>query len=142
MTAAISPVKAPTLCSLMFWAPRRMFESRMALETSARAVKGGQTTMSTSLTLASSILSPRTRSKASATVLFIFQLPAIMSFRSLFIASLGLPVAESGHTGQDLALEEFETGAATGAHESHFVTELGFVESLHAVTAADDAFSA
>ena len=56
---AISPVYAPTLCSLMFCAPRRMFESRMALETSLSAVNGGQTTMSTSLIFVSSILRSR-----------------------------------------------------------------------------------
>src|SRR6185312_9948525 len=59
--------------------------SRMALETSLNAVKGGQTTMSTSFTLAVSIFKSFTRSSASATVLFIFQFPAIISFRSLFI---------------------------------------------------------
>ena len=41
-----------------------------------------QTTMSDSLTLARSIFRSRTRSSASATVLFIFQLPAMMSLRS------------------------------------------------------------
>src|ERR1051326_5153634 len=59
----------------------------MALETSLNAVNGGQITMSTSFTFASSILSPRTRSSDSATVLFIFQFPAMINFRSLFIGT-------------------------------------------------------
>src|SRR5438034_11097565 len=83
MPAAISPVYAPYLCSLIFCAPSRMLESRMALETSLKAVNGGQTTMSTSLTPFSPRLMPATRSSASATVLFIFQLPAMISLRSL-----------------------------------------------------------
>src|SRR5215469_10349295 len=70
----------------MFCAPRRIFlVSRMAFETSLNAVNGGHTTISTSFTLVSSIFNPRTRSSASATVLFIFQFPAIISFRSLFM---------------------------------------------------------
>ena len=67
-----------------------MLVSSTALETSLSAVKGGQTTTSMSLTLASSILSPLTKASASATVLFIFQLPAIINFRSFFIGCLTL----------------------------------------------------
>src|ERR1035438_10491448 len=130
----------------MFCAPSRMFESRIAFETSPKAVNGGQTTMSTSLTLAKSILRLRTRSSASATVLFIFQFPAIISFRSLFIDSLRLcvelPVAQGGHAREDLAFEEFEARAAAGAHEGHFFAQLGFVQCLHAVATADDALGA
>src|SRR5436190_24330826 len=74
----------------MFCAPRRIVLSRMALETSLNAVNGGQITMSTSLMLANSIFSPRTRSSDSATVLFIFQLPAMISFRSLFISVISM----------------------------------------------------
>jgi len=55
----------------------------MALDTDSSAVKGGQTTMSTSFTLPSSRLRLSTRASPSATVLFIFQLPAMMSLRSL-----------------------------------------------------------
>src|ERR1035437_7868296 len=130
----------------MFCAPSRMLESRIAFETSPSAVNGGQTTMSTSLTLAKSILRLRTRSSASATVLFIFQFPAIISFRSLFIKGLRLCVrlflAQGGHARQDLAFEEFEARAAAGAHEGHFVAQLGFVQRLNAVAAADDALGA
>ena len=82
MPAAISPVYAPKLCSLMFCAPSRMLESEIALDTSPSAVNGGHTTMSTSLMFAVSSFKSRTRLSASATVLFIFQLPAMISFRS------------------------------------------------------------
>ena len=75
------------LCSLMFCAPRWMLEPGTTLATSLNAVNGGQTTMSTSFTVASSSFKSRTRSSASATVLFIFQFPAIISFRSFFISN-------------------------------------------------------
>ena len=43
--------------------------------------------MSTSSIVANSVFKSRTRSSASATVLFIFQFPAIISFRSFFISN-------------------------------------------------------
>src|ERR1041385_8477085 len=145
MTAAISPVNAPTLCSLMFCAPRRMFlESRMALDTDSSAVKGGQTTMSTSFTLLRSRLRSSTSDTASATVLFIFQLPAMISLRSLFMDERRekLFVRKRRHAGQLRAFKEFQARAAAGAHKSHLVAEAGLVQRLHAVAAADDALGA
>jgi hypothetical protein len=62
--------------------------SRIALDTDSSAVNGGHTTMSTSFTFTSSIFRSLTNASASATVLFIFQLPAIISFRSLFIGGI------------------------------------------------------
>src|SRR6266567_9236591 len=94
--------------------------------------------MSTSLILASSSFKPRTRSSASATVLFIFQLPAMISFRSLFM-SMGSLVTQGSYARQHFSFEEFEACSAAGAHESDLVTELGFVDGFHAVPAADDA---
>src|SRR6266568_100494 len=126
----------------MFCAPRRRLESRMALETPPSAVNGGQTTMSTSLTLANSILRSLIKSSASATVLFIFQLPATISLRSLFIWNWRLLITQRGYPGQDAAFEELKTGAAAGAHESDFVAQPGLVEGLDAVAAADDALDA
>src|SRR4030095_7515333 len=84
----MSPVYAPALCSLMSCAPRRILESRRSLETSHNAVNGGQTTMSTSFMFASSFFRSPTRTSASVTVLFIFQFPAIISLRSLFISEI------------------------------------------------------
>src|SRR5262245_20411501 len=81
----------------MFCAPRRRFESRICLDTSHNAVNGGQTTISTSFTLANSRLRSHTKSTASATVLFIFQLPAMMSLRSLSIFS-NRPRSSSSNT--------------------------------------------
>src|SRR5690242_19109051 len=133
----------------MFCAPRRKFESRMDLETSLSAVKGGQTTMSTSFMFASSILRSPTRSRASATVLFIFQFPAIMSLRDLFMKSQSSVVnspyrflffGQVSDAGQHLPFKKFQAGAAPRAHESDFIAQFGFVQRLHAVPTADDAF--
>src|SRR6185369_10483722 len=145
--AAISPVKAPKFCSLMFCAPSRRLESRMALETASNAVNGGHTTMSTSLTLASSSFKLRTRSSASATVLFIFQFPAMISFRSLFIGEGHCVFVLSffrqyRDSWQDFPFEKLQAGAPARAHEGHFVPELRPVNRFHAVTAADDALRA
>src|ERR1017187_4615312 len=85
MPAQTSPVNAPKLFSLMFCAASRRLESRIALETSLNAVNGGATTMSTSFTPVRSRLRSPTSVSASATVLFIFQLPAIINFLSLFM---------------------------------------------------------
>src|SRR6266568_3382776 len=126
----------------MFCAPRRRLESRMALETPPSAVNGGQTTMSTSLTLANSILRSLIKSSASATVLFIFQLPATISLRSLFIWNWRLLITQRRYPRQDPASEELKTGAAAGAHEGDFVAQPGLVESLDAVAAANDALGA
>src|SRR5256885_7129050 len=148
----------------MFCAPRRMFVFRAALDTSLSAVKGGQMTMSTSLMFANSRLSPFTKSSASATVLFIFQLPAMISLRALStvlsfrfavqswlagrLLSLHvtidstvrrLLVAERRHAGQHFALQKLQTRAAAGADECHLATQPGQVQRLHAVAAADDA---
>src|SRR5581483_4410297 len=131
----------------MFCAPRRMFEFRIAFDTSHNAVKGGQTTISTSLIFVRSSFKSLTRSSASLAVLFIFQFPAMISFRSFCIRSLlnssitaasGI-VREHRHTRQHLAFEEFQACPAAGAHEGHFLAELGLVHRLHAVAAADDA---
>src|ERR1043165_129361 len=94
--AQISPVNAPKLCSLMFCAPRRRFESRTAFDTDSSAVNGGQTTMSTSFTLARSIFKSLTKAKPSATVLFIFQLPATINFRFLFMRCFPRPSSGPG----------------------------------------------
>src|SRR4051794_34277594 len=110
----------------------------MAFETSLKAVNGGQTTMSTSLMLASSSFSPRTRSRPSATVLFIFQFPAIINFRSFFITSANLVNFSSGfaqhcHTRQNLAFQKLQARSAARAHEGDLVTQLRLVQGFHAV---------
>src|SRR2546423_3476691 len=129
----------------MFCAPRRMLESSTALETSDSAVKGGQTTMSTSLMLARARFRSPTRSRASATVLFIFQFPAMIILRSLSMLREvevrgRLSVGQGGDAGQDSALEKFQARAAPGAHKSDAITQAGVVKSFHAIAAADDAF--
>src|SRR5258705_9571541 len=109
-----------------------MLESRMAFETALKAVNGGHTTISTSLIFASSRLRSATRSSASATVLFIFQLPAMISLRCLSMLGESLLfVGECGHAGKDCAFQKFEAGAAAGAHKSHAITQAGDIQRLH-----------
>src|SRR5450756_1111186 len=139
MPAQISPVYAPKLFSLMFWAARRMFESRISLDTSPKAVNGGAITTSTSLTPARSRLRSATSASASATVLFIFQLPAMINLRSFFMFKSVLFLAQRRHARQDRAFQKFQARAAAGAHESHLVTQAGLVQRLHAVAATNDA---
>src|ERR1051325_9638076 len=121
-----------------------MLVLRMAFDTSDRAVKGGQTTMSTSFMLLNSRLRPSTKSRDSATVLFIFQLPAIISLRSLSmrINSLGTFLRQCGHSRQNSAFQEFQARSAAGAQKSHSVPQPGVMQRLHAVAAADNALGA
>src|SRR5690242_7783693 len=121
--------------------------------------------MSTSLTPESSRFRSSTRSKASATVLLHFQLPAMISLRSLFMYlnhAHPLPhpssstrfvrmtmrrivllfVRKRRHAGQHRAFQKFQARAAAGAHKGHLITEFGLVQRLHAVAAADDALGA
>src|SRR5208283_3992169 len=143
----------------MFCAPSRRFESRMTFDTDSSAVNGGQMTMSTSLILASSSLRLPTNASASAAVLFIFQLPAMINLRSLFMskkscsssfsnlrsvrtAAAATLVVQRRDAGQDRAFQKLQTRTATSAHERHLVAQFGLVERLHAVAAADDALCA
>src|SRR5215469_7036070 len=117
MPAQISPVCAPKLCSLIFCAPSRIFfVSRIAFETASSAVNGGQTTTSASFRFFNSSFRSFTKASASAMVLFIFQLPAMINFLSLVIfqnfqrshvltASL---IRQGGNAGQNGALQEFQ----------------------------------
>src|SRR5688500_15855779 len=127
----------------MFCAPNRRFESRTALETSLSAVKGGQMTMSISLMLPSSRLRSSISASASATVLFIFQLPATINLRCFSMkketAAARLLVLELDHAGQRLPLEEFKARPAARAHKSPRVAQVALIEGLDAVAPADDA---
>src|ERR1700734_1639159 len=75
----------------MFCAPSRMFETSLSISlTAARAVKGGQRTISASSNRPISWSKSATSTRASAWVLFIFQLPAMIFLRliiKIFAAS-------------------------------------------------------
>src|SRR5688500_17511591 len=79
----ISPVKAPCSSQYMFWAPRPTWVPVTIDLTASRAVKGGHKTTSTPLTLATASQTSWANALASATVLYIFQLPAIIGFRMI-----------------------------------------------------------
>src|SRR5690606_3209696 len=122
---------------------RRTLELSRASDTAASAVNGGQTTMSSSLTVATSRLIASTRPSASAAVLFIFQLPAMISLLCFSMKGSvdergDSPVLQRRDSRQFLALEELQARAAARAHERHLSAEPGAVDRLHAVAAADD----
>src|SRR5579885_462382 len=135
MPTQISPVNAPKLFSLTFCAPSRMFlVARIALDTDSRAVNGGQTTMSTSFTWPTSSVRSLIKVSASATVLFIFQLPAMINLRSLFISKKcnseslftdrrtgQLFPGQSRHARQHGAFAKFQAGPASRTHKRDLV---------------------
>src|SRR4030042_979070 len=109
MEGAISPVKAPFSSQKRFWAASWMGEPSSSFRTAERAVKGGATATSTPSTPDKEAFNCLTRSMASATVLFIFQLPAIKG--SLFINQS--PPPQGFNPGQFLPLKKFKGGSAT-----------------------------
>ena len=80
-TGEISPVNAPCSSKYIFWAASPILAGPMASRTAARAVKGGPSTTSTFSTSITPRRTPRVSSTASATVLCIFQLPAMIGVR-------------------------------------------------------------
>src|SRR5947207_4427807 len=117
----------------MFWAPSRMFVLSTALDTSLRAVNGGQMTISTSLMLTSSRLRPATRSSASATVLFIFQLPAMINLRALStVSSFRFKVYDQAGRRVALASANPSTVQRSLVHERRHTGQLPAFEKFQA----------
>src|SRR5713226_2426181 len=83
MGAETSPVKAPSLLQETFWpaiATVEFFATSSAVE---MAVNGGATTMSQCFAVATSGRKEEKNARVSASVLYIFQLPAITGRRIL-----------------------------------------------------------
>ena len=78
--AETSPVKAPSFSKCMFWAATATGEPLAAATTAASAVNGGATSASPAAPATPFRISS-TSATASATVLYIFQLPAISFLR-------------------------------------------------------------
>src|SRR5689334_25361656 len=77
MGAETSPVKAPSLLQETFWPEMAMLVFFAASTAVEIAVKGGAMTMSQCLEFATSGAKAEKKARVSATVLYIFQLPAI-----------------------------------------------------------------
>ena len=83
ISALISPVKAPFAAQCTFSAPTLMLVPAVASTAAARSVYGVQMTTSHAASLTSGIRSA-TSAFVCATVLFIFQLPAMIGLRIIF----------------------------------------------------------
>src|SRR3954447_6078818 len=129
--ADTSPVYAPSGSWCMFWASTWTSEPPSASTVAASAVKGAQSASSTPLPMGSRASRRCTYSRASAEVLYIFQLPAMYCRRPSGIV-------ERLHAGQALALEQLERGAAAGREVVHLVPEAEAHQRRRRVAAADD----
>ena len=77
MVGLTSPVKAPSLLQETFWPEMAILAFFAASAAAEIAVKGGAMTMSQCLEFATSGAKVEKKARVSATVLYIFQLPAI-----------------------------------------------------------------
>src|SRR5260370_23948989 len=77
MWAETSPVNAPSLLQETFWPAMAMVEPLTASTAVDTAVKGGATTMSQCFAPATSGRNEEKNARVSASVLYIFQFPAI-----------------------------------------------------------------
>src|SRR5712692_6715372 len=77
MGAETSPVKAPSLLQETFWPAMATLEPFAASTAVEMAVNGGATTMSQCFAAATSGRNEEKNARVSASVLYIFQLPAI-----------------------------------------------------------------
>src|SRR5712692_8403935 len=77
MGAETSPVKAPSLLQETFWLAMAMLEPFAASTAVDSAVNGGAITMSQCFATATSGRNEEKNARVSASVLYIFQLPAI-----------------------------------------------------------------
>src|SRR5208283_4578261 len=85
IAAEMSPVCAPSLSQCISWADTATFDPSAASAAAANAVKGGATTTSQCTACAATGLIISMKCTASATVLYIFQFPAITGLRMFSI---------------------------------------------------------
>src|SRR4051812_8854173 len=131
MGADTSPVYAPSGSWCMFCASTLTSEPPSASTVAARAVNGGHSASSTPLPIGRRDRSRCTYSRASAEVLYIFQLPAMYCPRASGII-------ESLHPRQRLALEQLERGAAARGEMRDLIREAELHERGAGVAAAHD----
>src|SRR6266436_3576085 len=163
MGAETSPVKAPSLLQETFWpamATRELFAASKAVEI---AVNGGATTMSQCSAFETSGRNEEKNARVSASVLYIFQLPAITRRR---ICASGKKEKDNAETprpgrgkrrmqrlrreegdsfvgegfdaGEFASAEEFEGGAAAGGDMRNFVGNAGLMDGGYGITATDN----
>src|SRR5579862_2033237 len=123
----------------MFCAKTCTREPRVESTIAVSAVNAGQLATSTPSDVETRGSRAWMKSSASATVLFIFQLPAISGVLLLTPASISRgPLSEDVYPWQSPALDQFKCSAAAGRDVRHLLREPELLDGRRRVTAADD----
>src|SRR6266481_3122062 len=158
MGAETSPVKAPSLLQERFWPETAIWVPLAASAAVEMAVKGGATMMSQCLEFATNGVKAEKNARVSASVLYIFQLPAITRRRmtrpprirrtgrnacpTRAKESMCSFVGESFDSGKFAPGEKFKGSAAAGGDMGNFVREAGLMNGCDGVAASDNGSSA
>src|SRR4051812_9121560 len=116
MGGETSPVYAPDGSWCMFWASTLISDSFNPSRAAVSAVNGGQIASSTPLPIGRRASSFRPKSRASAAVMCIFQLPAMYGRRAS-------GVIQRLHSGELLSLQQLERRAASGGEVRHAIRQ-------------------
>src|SRR6202171_6181230 len=155
MGAETSPVNVPSLLQETFWPAMAVGEAFSAATAVEIAVNGGATTMSQCFAAATSGRDEEKNARVSASVLYIFQLPAITRRRiessrerkdnaeTLRTQRVRREeresfVGEGFDAGEFASAQEFEGGAASGRDVRNFVCNTGLMDRGDGVTTTDD----
>src|SRR6202158_1999605 len=155
MMAEISPVKAPSLLQETFWPAMAMLEPFAASTAVEIAVNGGGTTVSQCFAPVTSGRNEEKNARVSASVLYIFQLPAITRRRiessrkrkdnaeTLRTQRVRREeresfVGEGFDAGEFASAEKFEGGAASGRDVRNFVCNTGLMDGGNGVATTND----
>src|SRR6267142_4314059 len=158
MGAETSPVNAPSLLQETFWPEMDILVPFDASAAAEMAVKGGATMMSQCLEFATNGVKAEKNARVSASVLYIFQLPAITRRRMIRPPRLrrtgrnACPtrakesvcsfVGESFDSGKFAPGEKFKGSAAASGDMGDFVREAGVMNGCDGVAASNDGSSA
>src|SRR5690606_18300208 len=150
MAAETSDVNAPCASQWASCAPTPISVPLSASATAVSARNVGQTTRSTVVYAASRWANSCAKAAASCTVLYIFQLPAMIGVRRMIILvvfisvdqaatkSTSLFILQGHHTGQGLAFEHFQTCATTRRNMCDLFGKAGTFHCGGRVAATDD----
>src|SRR6267142_48466 len=153
MGAETSPVKAPSLLQETFWPEMAMLVPFAKSAAAEMAVKGGATMMSQCLEFATSGAKAEKNARVSASVLYIFQLPAITRRRmtrpprikrtgrnacpSRVKESVCSFVGESFNSGKFASGKKLQGSATAGGDMGDFVREAGLMNGCDGVAPSD-----
>src|SRR5215472_6534376 len=137
MPAEIWPVNAPSFSQKTSCAEMATMVFFAASTAAGIAVKGGATTMSQCVDLATRGAKAAKKARVSACVLNIFQLPAIARRRLAWLIVLPI-VGEGFDAGEFAAAEKFERGAAAGRNVGNFTGNPRLLNRGDGISAAND----